>query len=112
MSLPSLINEQQVRPFNYYQDGAIFCAIAFQHKFYKRVCQFKPADRSKVYTIGCQLGEHGNDVVITASDTHYTLWVDLCADIAAIPILEMSNLLASVSASAHSSPAKVAVSAC
>ena len=91
MSLPSLISEQQVRPFNYYQDGAIFCAIAFQHRFYKRVYQFDQVERSKAYAIGCQLGERGRDVVITASNQHYTLWVDLHADIAAIPVLEIAD---------------------
>ncbi|MGP1384192.1 MAG: hypothetical protein ACTS2F_11585 [Thainema sp.] len=106
MSLPLLISEQQVQPFNYYQDGAIFCAIAFQRKFYKRVCQFKQAERSKAYTVGYQFGEHGNSVVITASDTHYTLWVDVRADVAAIPIIEMSDLFRSTPG-----PAAVGVSA-
>ncbi len=96
MSLPLLISEQQVRPFNYYQDGAIFCAIAFQHKFYKRVYRFDQIERSKAYVMGCQISEHGNDVIMTASDQYYTLWVDLRADIAAIPVLEIADWLRSV----------------
>jgi hypothetical protein len=46
-------------------------------KLYRLVKAFDLQHRSQAYSIGCQLAYQGSETVITVSQHHYKVWVDV-----------------------------------
>lgn len=74
-----LINEQFVSQFKYWRDGQIRVGMRFRNNLFESVCQFKPNQRPQAFELAWQLDQSGKEVVVTASPTQYTVWVNLKA---------------------------------
>jgi len=95
MSLPIVVNENQVRIFNFYQQGNVYQATVFRRRLHKLVRLFDLASRTAAYTLGYALGERDN-VLITVGLDGYKVWTDLRSDVAPQPICQLE--------APHSSP--------
>ena len=79
MNLPTLVSEDQIRPFSYYWEHQIRSAMMLQGRFYALVETFSEANRALAYEQGCRLSER-LDIVITVvqwPSPQYRLWVEL-----------------------------------
>ncbi len=72
-----LINEQFVFQFKYWRDGRIRIGMRFRSNLFESVSQFKPNQRPQAFELAWQLDQAGKEVVVTASPTQYTVWVNL-----------------------------------
>ena len=81
MSLPTLLSESQIRPFNYYWDGHVRLGMAVRGRLYALLDCFSENNRASAYEKGCELAED-NDVVMTVTQAvrpEYHLWIALTA---------------------------------
>jgi hypothetical protein len=72
-----LINEQFVFQFKYWRDGQIRVGMRFRSNLFESVSQFKHNQRPQAFELAWQLDQGGKEVVVTASPTQYTVWVNL-----------------------------------
>jgi hypothetical protein len=75
--LPILLAEALIRPFKFFHDGQMLTGAYYRDGLYGLVYQFDPQSRTKVYQLGCELVNQGVPVIITASETHYAIWIGL-----------------------------------
>jgi hypothetical protein len=92
MLLPVVMREQGIKSFNYYQNQAIYRAIAFQNRLYKLVHTFDAEHRQRAYDIGCKLSNRGDLIVITVSDDGYKIWANLQSEAPAKPVLDLPQI--------------------
>ncbi|MEL6383273.1 MAG: hypothetical protein AAFQ89_12645 [Cyanobacteria bacterium J06626_18] len=81
MSLPTLLPENQIRPFNYYWEGQVRSGMAVRGRLYALLDSFSETNRAIAYEKGCELAKDC-DVVVTVSQAmrpEYHLWVALSA---------------------------------
>jgi hypothetical protein len=79
MQLPKLLNEAQIRPFNYYWQGEVRCGMWTHGHLYALFDCFEAGERTRAFEKGCCLAEKG-DIVLTVSNTppaQYRLWIAL-----------------------------------
>ncbi|MEM9004508.1 MAG: hypothetical protein AAGE59_13420 [Cyanobacteria bacterium P01_F01_bin.86] len=81
MSLPTLLPENQIRPFNYYWEGQVRSGMTARGQLYALLDCFSENNRAIAYEKGCELAE-SYDVVVTVTQEirpKYHLWVALTA---------------------------------
>ena len=81
MSLPTLIPENQIRPFNYYWEGQVRSGMAVRGRLYALLDCFSENNRAIAYEKGCELAKD-HEVVVTVTQEirpQYHLWVALAA---------------------------------
>ncbi|PSB27256.1 hypothetical protein [Stenomitos frigidus] len=76
MTLPLVINESQVRPFKYWQEG-IQQGIRYNNDLYAHFQSYSKTERLKAYDIASEQAQKGVSVCMTVSKTHYTIWLSL-----------------------------------
>ncbi|AFY67552.1 hypothetical protein [Geitlerinema sp. PCC 7407] len=79
--LPSLIHEQLLQPFNFYNGSNVYQGMSHQGRLYKLLHTFSVSDRPKSYARGCELSYQGFQVVISVSLRQYKVWVNVAADL-------------------------------
>ncbi len=75
-----LINEQFVSQFKYWRDGQMRTGMRFRSNLFEHVTAFNSRQRTQVFDLAERLAKTGKEVVVTASPTQYTLWVNLRTD--------------------------------
>jgi hypothetical protein len=88
---PVVVYEHTVHVFSFYHNDAIQQAMSHQTKLYRLVGAFSVQQRSQAYTVGCHLSHHGGETVITVSQQHYKVWVDLRS---CVPLEKLAALVA------------------
>ncbi|MEL6138891.1 MAG: hypothetical protein AAFQ61_06405 [Cyanobacteria bacterium J06626_23] len=91
MSLPIVVNENQVKVFNFYQQGNIYQATFFRRKLHKLVRLFDLASRTAAYTLGYALAEKNDTVLITVGLDGYKVWTDLRSTVAPQPVSQLNR---------------------
>ncbi len=81
LMLPSLIHEQLLHPFNFYDGGNVYQGMSHQGRLYKLLHTFNVSDRPRSYALGCELSYQGFQVVISVSLRQYKVWVNVAADL-------------------------------
>lgn len=79
MRLPTLLPENQIRPFNYYWEGQVRSGMSVRGRLYALLDCFSENNRAIAYEKGCELAED-YDVVMTVTQAvrpEYHLWVAL-----------------------------------
>ncbi|MEO1591827.1 MAG: hypothetical protein AAFU71_11115 [Cyanobacteria bacterium J06632_22] len=89
MSLPIVVNENQVKIFNFYQQGNIYQATVFRRRLHKLVRLFDLASRTAAYTLGYALAENDDGVLITVGLDGYKVWTDLRSSVAPQPVCQL-----------------------
>jgi hypothetical protein len=75
--LPFVISESLVKVFNFYQKGCVREGMSHGQYLYTLVESHTVAARLQAYTRGCELSNQGGQTIITVSDRHYKLWLEL-----------------------------------
>jgi hypothetical protein len=91
MSLPIVVNEAQVKVFNFYQQGNIYQATFFRRTLHKLVRLFDLGERTAAYTLSYALAEQGDAVLITVGLDGYKVWADVRSEVAPHPIASLSG---------------------
>lgn len=76
MMIPSVIKEDLVTLFNYWNDG-LQEGMALSGNLYACVRAYSTESRLDAYQLGCKLAEKGMQVCVTCSSSRYTVWMDL-----------------------------------
>ncbi|MGF1525003.1 MAG: hypothetical protein ACFBSF_21970 [Leptolyngbyaceae cyanobacterium] len=81
MSLPTLLPENQIRPFNYYWKGQVRSGMAVRGRLYALLDSFSETNRAIAYEKGCELAKNCDVVVTVSQKIHpeYHLWIALTA---------------------------------
>ncbi|MEL6139317.1 MAG: hypothetical protein AAFR42_18170 [Cyanobacteria bacterium J06628_6] len=82
MSLPYVLEESQIKPFNFYHQGKRVPAVVFRDHLYVLKKVFGSKERLNAYDSSYQLNEQSS-VLMTASRNGYRLWADLQPSLAA-----------------------------
>jgi hypothetical protein len=72
-----LINEQFVSQFRYWREGQLRTGMRFRCNLFEYVTKFSSRQRAQVFDFVERLSGTGKEVVVTASPSHYTIWVNL-----------------------------------
>lgn len=80
MTLPFVLDEAQLQPFNFYHQGKPYPAVLFRNMLYVQQSAFDPHERLRAYDQGYTLSA-GISTLITVSHAQYRLWTDLCASL-------------------------------
>jgi hypothetical protein len=83
--LPKVVLQQFVSFFQFARDGQTRKGVSYQGRLYELVEKFSVSDRMAAYELGYQLMRQGEDVIITVSANHYSLWSPLTAETRSIP---------------------------
>ncbi|MBD2104993.1 hypothetical protein [Leptolyngbya sp. FACHB-261] len=76
-SLPAIVREQQLQPFNFYLEGALQKGIRHEGELYGLAHEFSLQSRLQAYHLAYGLAVKGVPVMITISETRYAVWVSL-----------------------------------
>ncbi|MEO0539790.1 MAG: hypothetical protein AAFZ80_02875 [Cyanobacteria bacterium P01_A01_bin.105] len=91
MSLPIVVNENQIKVFNFYQQGNIYQATFFRRRLHKLVRLFDLASRAAAYTLGYALAEKDDVVLVTVGLDGYKVWTDVRSEVAPQPICQLNR---------------------
>ena len=80
--MPYVIEESQIKPFNFYHQGQRIQAILFRDHLYVLKQAFQLKDRLDAYHHSYELNEW-TQVMLTVGQTGYRLWTDLRAAVSA-----------------------------
>lgn len=72
-----LINEQFVSQFNYWREGQMRKGMRFRSDLFEHIAVFDHRQRQQVFELTERLAETVQTVVVTASPSHYTVWINL-----------------------------------
>lgn len=72
-----LINEQFVSQFKYWQEGQMRTGMRFRNNLFESIVVFDCRQRVQVFDLVERLAEAGQEVVVTAAPTQYTVWGNL-----------------------------------
>jgi hypothetical protein len=76
--LPSILNEHQIHPFNFYLDGDIRQGMRYQAELYGLAATFDKAQRTKAYDLANSLAASNCDAIVTVAK-QYKVWIRLTA---------------------------------
>ncbi len=76
MSTPYVIEESQIKPFNFYHQGRRIPAVLFREQLYVLKQVFQPTDRLDAYNRSYELNNI-TQVMMTVGQAGYRLWTDL-----------------------------------
>ncbi|MBP0029469.1 hypothetical protein PN466_18265 [Roseofilum reptotaenium CS-1145] len=76
VSLPSIIQEQLVQPFKYWNNG-VQDAMSYQNEMYTYVRSYSQENRLQAYSYACDMAEQNIKSCITCSEGGYKIWVNL-----------------------------------
>lgn len=85
MSLPAIIPSAQVRRFCYVWNCSLYDGMMFEGQIYKLLKDYDLSNRAKAFERACDLGNQGRVVISTEDSQCYSLWIDVCMDIATLP---------------------------
>ena len=74
---PSVASEQLIHRFKYWADGMIQTGMSQGHHLYRQVASFSMLQRQQAYSLGVDLAQHGQTVMLTHAKDSYTVWVAL-----------------------------------
>jgi hypothetical protein len=74
---PLLLSEDCVFFFKFWLDGHIQEGMRWGYKLFRHCRTFDKEHRQQVYALAWALMEHEVQVVITASRSHYQVWISL-----------------------------------
>ncbi|MBD2256096.1 hypothetical protein [Pseudanabaena sp. FACHB-2040] len=74
---PLVINEKLVSLFKFWFDGQIYDGMGCRNEIFSCLRVADHRKRQQIYDLGWALAEEGVQVVITVSDSKYTLWSNL-----------------------------------
>ena len=74
---PSVLNEDLVRQFKYWNDGGIKDGMNHNGELYALVRSYSSEARLQAYELGCSMSETGIQTCITCSKSGYTVWMNL-----------------------------------
>lgn len=75
MTIPFVIDETQLQPFNFYHQGKPYPAVLFRNTLYVQQGVFNAQERLQAYDLCCQLSER-TSALITVNRAQYRLWTD------------------------------------
>ncbi|MEO1144823.1 MAG: hypothetical protein AAFY26_04375 [Cyanobacteria bacterium J06638_22] len=90
MTLPTIVHETFIHPFNFHHKGRIYSAAFFRNTIYAQLRKFHVDERSRAYDFSWSMSEKGYLALITATPTHYKVWIDVrvlqaeCVDLEAV----------------------------
>jgi len=90
--LPDIVDEQLIRPFNFYFNGNICQGMTHQGKLYRLTHAFEHHKRAEALALACELSTQGGQIVITTSTHTFRVWVDL-RSIASMSTVTANNRL-------------------
>lgn len=77
-TLPTILPEHLVTPFNFYWGGSIYRGMKHEKTLYGLVQSFVATERGQAYTLGSNLSDQREQVIITvSSQLRYKVWLDL-----------------------------------
>jgi len=74
---PTVASEQLIHRFKYWADGLIQTGMSQGHNLYRQVASFSMLQRQQAYSLGIDLAQHGQTVMLTHTEDSYTVWVAL-----------------------------------
>lgn len=78
MSMPYVIEESQVKPFNFYHQGQRIPALMFREQLYILKQAFQPTERLNAYNRSYELNNMAQ-VMMTVGQAGYRIWTDFSA---------------------------------
>lgn len=79
MTLPTIIHETFLQPFNFHHKGCIYTAAIFRKTIYAQLRKFHINERSRAYDFSLSMSEQGYLALITVTPNYYKVWVDVRA---------------------------------
>lgn len=80
-----LISETFISPFKFWEAGQIHKGMRFRNQLFRSAGCFDTAQRQQVFDISSSFVQAGQEVVITTTRSHYTIWVCLISPKQASP---------------------------
>lgn len=74
--LPPVVNEGKIFPFKFWFNSTVQDGMYHQNELFYRLHTTPLHLRAQLYHYACRLGQRDN-VMVTASDTHCSIWVSL-----------------------------------
>ena len=74
---PSVASEQLIHRFKFWADGVIQTGMSQGDNLYRQVASFPILQRQQAYSLGIDLTQHGQTVMLTHAEDSYTVWVAL-----------------------------------
>ena len=74
---PLVICEKLATLFKFWSDGKVHTGMNYRNELFQPLRSAKSQGRQQIYDAGWALSEEGVQVVITVSDSQYTLWASL-----------------------------------
>lgn len=75
--LPTILHKDQVRPFNFYHQDAIYQGMTMAGQLYKHIATFSAAHRLRAFENACELSAQGTIVLTVDQKGQYELWADI-----------------------------------
>lgn len=75
--LPHILSENRLRTFKFWFNGGVRDGLHYQNELYYRAKQVDTAQRSHLYRLACRLADQQANIVLSATDQQYSLWVNL-----------------------------------
>jgi len=79
MTLPTIIHETFLQPFNFHHQGCIYSAALFRKAIYAQLRKFHISERERAYDFSFSISEQGYLTLITVTPYHYKVWADVRA---------------------------------
>ncbi|MBD2035835.1 hypothetical protein H6F86_30740 [Phormidium sp. FACHB-592] len=74
---PSVASEQLIHRFKFWADGMIQTGMSHGHHLYRQIASFSMLQRQQAYSLGIDLVQQGQTVMLTHAEDSYTVWVAL-----------------------------------
>lgn len=74
---PLLICEKLVSRFKFWSDGQVQDGMQYRNELFRSLRVETVLGRQRIYDLGWALSHEGIHIILTASSSHYTLWVSL-----------------------------------
>jgi hypothetical protein len=82
-----LINEEFISQFKFWLDGHVQQGMSFRNDLFGYVAEFKNSQRHEAFDLTWKLSQQkGQQVVVTATHSHYKVWLNLRSTTESIPL--------------------------
>ena len=74
---PSVLPEPFIHRFKFWSEGAVQEGMYTKNELYRLIATFPVESREKAYRLAVDLSQHGQSIIISCSEQHYTVWSSL-----------------------------------
>lgn len=98
--LPTILHKDQVRPFNFYHQDAIYQGMTLAGQLYKHIASFNAAHRLHAFEQATELSVRGTIVITVDKSGWYEVWADVrLVELYPQPLMQLSMDIAEPTAS-------------